>query len=100
MPTSSSELQVVDDRTAEVIALLAAVVLGLLGSRPMNWLKNKFGVEGGTALLVIYGISAVVAAIALAIAGQFTSIIWSVEGVIAFGAVFFSAAQAAYQRLK
>lgn len=93
-------VQVADDRTVELIGILAAVVLGVLGARPMNWIKGKFGVENGTALLLVYALSAIVAGVALAVAGQFTSIIWSVEGVIAFGAVFFSAAQAAYQRLK
>ncbi len=90
----------VGERTTELIGILVAVVLGFLGARPMNWIKAKFGVENGTALLLVYALSAIVAGIALAIAGQFTDVVWTVEGVIAFGAVFFSAAQAAYQRLK
>ena len=90
----------VDDRTTELIGILVAVVLGFLGARPMNWLKNQFGVEDGVALLLVYAMSAVIAGIALAVAGQFTDVVWTVEGVIASAAIFFSASQAAYQRIK
>ncbi len=90
----------VDDRTTELIGILVAVVLGLFGARPMNWLKDRFGVQDGVALLLIYVLSALIAGVALAVAGQFTDVVWSVEGVIAFAAIFFAAAQAAYQRIK
>ena len=93
-------LQQVGERTEELIGLIAALILGALGARPMNWLKDKFGLSGGTALLVIYVSSAVVAVIALAIAGQFTGLEFTLEGIIAFGSVFFAASQAAYRRLK
>ena len=93
-------LQQVGERTEELIGLIAALILGALGARPMNWLKDKFGVSGGVALLVIYVSSAVVAVIALAIAGQFTGLEFTLEGIIAFGSVFFAASQAAYRRLK
>ncbi len=90
----------VDDRTTELVGILVAVVLGLFGARPMNWLKDRFGVQDGVALLLIYALSALIAGVALAVAGQFTTVVWSVEGVIAFAAIFFAAAQAAYQRIK
>lgn len=86
-----------DARTLEVIGIIVALVLGLLGMRPMNWLKEKFGLEDGVALLAVYLMSGIVAAIALFAAGQFADVIWSIDGVIAFGAVYFSAATAAYK---
>ena len=36
-------LQQVSERTEELIGLIAVLILGALGARPMNWLKDKFG---------------------------------------------------------
>ncbi len=89
-----------DEKTIELIGILVAVVLGFLGSKPMNWFKNKLGVEDGTALILVYALSGAVALVALVAAGALADVALSVEGVIAFAAVYFAAAQAAYQRLK
>jgi len=86
-----------DARTLEVIGIIVALVLGLLGMKPMNWLKQKFGLENGVALLAVYLMSGIVAALALLAAGQFADVAWTVDGIIAFGAVYFSAATAAYK---
>ena len=86
-----------DARTIEVIGIIVALVLGLLGMKPMNWLKEKFGLENGVALLAVYLMSGVVAALALLVAGQFADVVWTIDGVIAFGAVYFAAATAAYK---
>lgn len=99
MVLSAFVLQV-DEKTTEFIAIIGVAILGLLGSKPMNWIKNKFGVEDGAALLLVYVLSGLVAAAAMALAGQFVAIDLTVEGVIALGAIYFAAAQAAYQRLK
>ena len=89
-----------DEKTIELIGILVAVVLGFLGSKPMNWFKNKLGVEDGVALILVYALSGAVALIALAAAGAFADVVLSVEGIVAFAAIYFAAAQAAYQRLK
>ena len=89
-----------DEKTIELIGILVAVVLGFLGARPMNWFKNKLGVEDGVALILVYALSGAVALIALVGAGVLADFDLSVNGVIAFAGVYFAAAQAAYQRLK
>lgn len=90
----------VDEKTTEFIGIIGAAILGLLGAKPMNWLKNKFGVEDGVALLLVYVLSGLVTAAAMALAGQFVAIDLTVEGVIALASIYFAAAQAAYRMLK
>jgi len=97
---SAFRLLQVDPRTEEIIGIGIAFILGLLGTRPMNWLKDKAGVTRGRAVLVIYLLSGIVAGVGLFLAGQFTGLELTVDSLVSFAGVYFAAATLAYQRLK
>jgi len=86
--------------TEEVITLIVALILGLLGTRPLNWIKQKLGVEDEIALLVLYFVSGVIGMLGLLASGQFFEIEFSWMNIVSIGGTFILAAKYAYERTK
>jgi ammonia channel protein AmtB len=91
---------VLPEGTQELIGLIVALILGFLGMKPINWLKEKLGLEDTYALLLVYGVSGVIGAIALWATGELTGLTWSLNNLVAIAGMFFAAAKFAYETMK
>lgn len=90
----------VSDDVIKWISMLVAFILGFFSTSPINWFKEKLGVDASLAVILVWVLSGVVGILALALAGAFTEFTLNWESVVAFMGVFFPAATLAYERLK
>lgn len=83
------------------IAYVVGVLVAILGPRPLNAIFELLNIPGG-ALRVIgsYVASAVVAVVALGIAGQFSGVELTLDGVIRLLLLVVATAQVVFHRLK
>lgn len=91
---------VLPEGTQELIGLAVALILGLLGMKPMNWAKEKLGLEDVYALLLVYGIAFVVGGLALWATGALVGLVWTLNNLVAIAGVFIAAAKFAYEGMK
>jgi len=90
----------VDEGIMSFITMIVALLLGFFGTSPINWFKEKLGVEDAVAVILVWVIAAVVGLLAMLLAGYFSGFAFTWENVLAFAGVFFPAATIAYERLK
>src|SRR3990172_5936893 len=84
----------------EAIVWVIALLVGLLGPKPIEKLNNLLGVHGAAAVFTVYVVSFVVGALGLLVAAQLTGLEWSFANLEAIVGLFFAAATFAYHRLK
>jgi hypothetical protein len=74
-------------------------LVGAIGSPLIQWLKQQFGLEGKAAVWLTLGVSVVLAASALLLAGELNAAAFSAEKLLAVLGQILSAATLAYKLL-
>jgi hypothetical protein len=81
------------------LALVAAWAIGILGPRPLDWIKKALKLEGVAAAFVVWAICTIVGVLGLFLAGavQLTDFTWA--NALALGQAIFAAATLVYKYL-
>lgn len=92
-------LQDLPPATQSAIVLVITLVLGLLGPKPIDWIKKIFNVEGLAAFRLVLLLSAIVAVAGMALGGYFFGFQLTAENILAAFGVFLAAVTYAYKAL-
>jgi hypothetical protein len=82
-----------------IIGYAIAILLGGLGVRPIDWLKHLLNLSGAGALWFLFGVSVVVAAVAIYLGGGLVGFEFDPEHVLAVFGLFLAAATYVYKQL-
>jgi len=89
------------EQVAKIIAGAVALVLILFGPEPMEKLFNLLRIpEGGWRVIAGYIVAGILALVAMASAGLFSGVEWTVDNVLALAGMLVTAANLAFHRLK
>ena len=94
--------QIVDEsRMEEIIAGIVGFGIMLLGPKPLKKIFDILKIPGGGwRVLATYVLSGAMGFVVLWVAGFFTDVVWTIDGILVFAGVLATAAQMSYHRLK
>ena len=87
-------------QTQELIILVVSLLLGVIGMKPIDWLKKQSGIEDELATVFVYAIALLVGVLGLLASGQLFEIEFTLQNIITIAALFGAAAKLAYERMK
>jgi hypothetical protein len=96
---AARSLQEIPPAVVTIIGYIVAILLGGFGVKPIDWLKHLFNLSGAGALWFVFGVSLVVAGVAIYFGGALVGFTLDPEHVLAVFGLFLAAATYVYREL-